>query len=506
MGNLVAKRCDALGNPRDIDLVWFLQLMSHQIGLKKLSAELIERYPSRIATTAMQRHGTDAGQVYGSDVVREVRKQIPCKGSEKERHFPLKGEFSALPSRIQLLCHDNGQWLSSRAADWKEWAQSLPDCYPVKAFLDECRDGAGGLEQVLSGLCLDPAVEVESCSPWYFPNLIDTLREYQASWVAERQAGHITTSLGRLVHQALDYAGSARRLVLVDGMARTGKTFAVKDWCDRQPGQARYIQVPSSNDDMGFFRAIAKALGVSINQNSKAQQLRDRVEDVAQRGHLTMVFDEAHYLWPQSNYREALPSRINWIMTALVNHNVPVALITTPQFMRHQKALERKTCWTGEQFTGRIGHYEKLPDTLPKEDLTAVSKSLLPEGCAKSIELLAAYAQASAKYLAGIDAVVRRARFLASNEGRQDVLFDDLKSAIQGSVIPSDAALSEALAETRQPKRSRAIAPAPQAARAIDAEPAPIRRNSEMPAPATNRNLPVTEFHASREDLVSVAG
>ena len=51
-------------------------------------------------------------------------------------------------------------------------------------------------------------------------------------------------------------------------------------------------------------------------------------------------------------------------MTALTNNGVPVALITTPQFMRSQKEIELRTCWTGEQFTGRIFHYQKLSDSL----------------------------------------------------------------------------------------------------------------------------------------------
>lgn len=94
---------------------------------------------------------------------------------------------------------------------------------------------------------------------------------------------------------------------------------------------------------MGFYRAIARSLGVSINLSSKAQQLRNRVEDVLQRGDLMVIFGEAHYLWPQCNHREALPARINWIMTALVNYGVSAALVTTPQFTRAQQLVEKRT-------------------------------------------------------------------------------------------------------------------------------------------------------------------
>ena len=151
-------------------------------------------------------------------------------------------------------------------------------------------------------------------------------------------------------------------------------------------------QIPSTNDDMGFYRAIACSLGVSTNLGFKAQQLRNRVEDVLQRGDLMVIFDEAHYLWPQCNHREALPARINWIMTALVNYGVSVALVTTPQFTRAQQLVEKRTHWASEQFIGRIAHYQKLPDGLNEHDLKAVARSLLPEGDRKSIETLVAYA------------------------------------------------------------------------------------------------------------------
>jgi hypothetical protein len=246
-------------------------------------------------------------------------------------------------------------------------------------------------------------------------------------------------------------------MVLINGLARTGKTFAVKAWCERHPGQVRYVQVPSSNDDIGFFRAIARALGVSINQNSKAQQLRDRVEDVLLRGNLAVIFDEAHYCWPQSNYRDALPSRVNWIMTALVNQGVPVALCTTPQFMRTQKAVERKSYWTSEQFTGRIGLYMPLPEILSETDLAAVAKVFLPEACDKAITVLALYAKSSVKYLAAIECAARYARFLASEAGRSKVIFEDARRAIKENVIPSDTNLALALAEPKRTGRGRAI-------------------------------------------------
>jgi hypothetical protein len=174
---------------------------------------------------------------------------------------------------------------------------------------------------------------------------------------------------------------------------------------------------------------------------------------------LILVMDEAHYLWPISDCRHALPGRINWVMTALVNQGVPVALVTTPQFIATQKAVEKRTHWTSEQFVGRIGHYLPLPKSLGEEDLAKVAKALLPAGDAKSIEILVRYAQSSAKYLAGIETAVRRARYLAKKENRERVERADIKRAIQEAVIPSDSALANALAEPVKTSRRRAAMP-----------------------------------------------
>jgi hypothetical protein len=238
-----------------------------------------------------------------------------------------------------------------------------------------------------------------------------------------------------------------------------GKTFAAKTWCNERPGHARYVQVPSTNDDVGFFRAIAKAIGVSCGRSWKAVQLRQRIEDTLQAGDLILVMDEAHGLWPMSDCRHSLPGRISWVMTALVNYGVPVALVTTPQFIATQKAVEKRTHWTSEQFIGRIGHYLPLPKSLGEDDLTRVAKALLPAGDAKSIEILVRYAQSSAKYLAGIETAVRRARSLARKENRERVERADIKRAIQEAVIPSDSALANALAEPIKGARKRAAMP-----------------------------------------------
>lgn len=447
MANLVAKRCSVLDRAEERELIWFVQLLSHQPGgIKKLAADLMARFPDKIATESMRKFGMKSGQIYSATQVRVVRDEIAGA------RFPLKGEVDSGRDGMEIFLEDTAERREARRLD----AAFFPQKYPAAEFVKRCQEAAqAGLEKHLLSLCLDPALPVADGPPWYFPTLVSTLREFQAMWIEECRPAALT-SIGEKIADALDYAMESRRLVLIDGLARLGKSRGTTAWCNLHPGRVRYVECPSTNDDFSFFRAIAQSLGVSINLKSKAQELRNRIEETLQGGDLALVIDEAHYLWPQSHYRNTTPGRINWLMTALVNHGVAVGLVTTPQFFRSQEAIEKATSWTAEQFIGRIGHYEKLPDSLSADDLTAVAGALLPEGTADSIKALVLYAQSSRKNLAGIDDIVTRARFDCQKDGRQKIEFRDVKRVIQGNVIPSDAALAGAIAGIGKPARKRA--------------------------------------------------
>jgi hypothetical protein len=457
MANQVARRCRQLG-AEDRELIWFLQLLSHREGgLKQVARDLVANHPEGNATPSMRKFGMKPGQVYTGSQVKAIRDEMPLG----EENFPLRGEmtgFEALglphvpDKKEDSLGNRRARALIARA---ESHARCRPETYKAESFCEACRTAAAGLPDYLAELCLNPSHQFGEGGPWYFPALIETLREFQAAWIEGRRREVVFTDLGKQVCEALDYSRQEHCLVLIDGLARTGKTHAVKAWCELNAGAARYVQVPSTNDELGFYRAIAKSLGVSINLNSSPVELRQRIEDTLEGGQLALVLDEGHYLWPNVIDPRSLPARINWIMTALVNQRVAVAIVTTPQFFRAQKLIETKTRWSSEQFIGRIGHYEKLPNSLSEKDLFAVAKASLPEGDSASVEMLVRYAQASAKYLAAIEAVTRRARFLAARNGCAEVARQDIKQAISESVIPSDSALAEALSgPVRQSRRA----------------------------------------------------
>lgn len=487
MANLVAKRCSVLERAEDRDLIWFLQLISHRPGgVKKLAADLIRLHPERVATKSMRKYGMKADRIYSAAEVKTVRFEIV--GGE----YPLKGEIPDDDLNVSKLFASEEKLRAERASQELE-SRLHPSSYPAAHFVSHCLEAAqAGLEKRILALCLDPAIPVADGAPWYFPTLVSTLREFEAEWIAEHKLAAVT-AVNAKTAEALDYTLATRRLVLIDGRARIGKTTGTKAWCETHPGQARYVDCPPSNDDFSFFHDIAVSLGVSINLKSKAQELRSRIEDTLRYGDLALVIDQAHCAWPQSHYRNTTPARINWVM-AQADRGVPIALVTTPQFFRSQQAIEKATCWTSEQFVGRIGHYEKLPESFADEDLSAVASALLPEADRDSIKLLVAYAKGSQGFLGAMSAIVDRVRFDCRKNGRQKVGFQDLKRVIAAHVIPSDTALATAIKGAPKSKSRRAAN--------VFAEPgqrdlqplAPPLQSDRSIRPAADRMSPKTEL------------
>jgi hypothetical protein len=109
---------------------------------------------------------------------------------------------------------------------------------------------------------------------------------------------------------------------------------------------------------------------------------------------------------------------------------------------------------TSEQLIGRIGHVERLPNRLGRADLVNVAKALLPGADAATWGALAAYADVSRKHLASIEAIAKRAAWLASQDGKQSATAAYVRRAMKESVIPSDTALAESLAPARKSRRS----------------------------------------------------
>jgi hypothetical protein len=156
---------------------------------------------------------------------------------------------------------------------------------------------------------------------------------------------------------------------------------------------------------------------------------------------------------------------VDWVNTALVNHNVPVALICTDQFAKLKARVERQTGWTSEQFEHRVKRYKRLPSTPTKEDLEAVAAKLLarkwdaretkwnrpgPVANPDFIKMIVGYALTCKMRLPAIAATVEEARFQARQNARLEVIATDIRTALFDHQIPSDEALQQSFDPPRE--------------------------------------------------------
>jgi hypothetical protein len=330
--------------------------------------------------------------------------------------------------------------------------QRHPSSYRAEVFLDQCRVSfLEGCPDLVRNFCLDPAFSPDGVDHPAFRDLRPALFEYMDRWEKERLERLVITEVGRKVIEALDYAESQRCLALVEGFARTGKSYVAKAWCVARPGRRRYLSLTESTSDKEFFREIAKALRAASSYGFKGNELRERVNDILQLGHLSLVIDEAHFLWPTRNVREATPRRIEWVRTSLANHGVPVVMVATHQFTKAQQQIEKHTNWSSEQLVGRIAFCAKLPDRLDPKDIEAVARFHLPEAEPRSIKFLVDYVVASKKHLASIEHGVKAARHQAALAGRAKVTYADIMLGFNNTVLPSDRALAPQPVKTRFP-------------------------------------------------------
>jgi hypothetical protein len=444
IANLVAKRAAILDDPADRELIWFIQYLSHRPGgLPAVSRDLISTHG--IQTASLEKLG-------------------------QKRNSRING-WAIFRAALAETTGGDSTWQPLSRAEEVELGRA---------------EAIENTENFLCEMCVNPAIKLDA-GPSFFPKLINAMREHMAQFIKAKAAGAFVTALGKKVFEVLDYTAYCRGLTLMRGDARLGKTHAARAWCEQHPGRSRFVEVPSGNDDVSFFRNLARGLGLGNFLNYKVVQIRERVESALLIGHLVLVLDEAQRLWPQTNFREGYPKRIVWVMT-MANAGVPIAMISTPQFFVTQKVVE-KNGWNSAQFTGRISHYEPLPADLSPEDLMGVAKSVLPEANAQSLRALAVYARSSARYLAAIDSISKRARYIAMQAGRATATTEDVRKAMQESVIPADTKLHHAL-DANSKGRLPKMAPAPALPLTV-VEPVPTTEAQEEILRANSRLVPI---------------
>jgi hypothetical protein len=423
-GIAVSARAAVLLHASKRNLVWFIQGLSlAEGGLKRVAKELVEMFPKR-----------------------------------------LTGDGSALALRQH----------SDRASGY--YARVDDDGY-LNPYLSDL-----SLEEFLVDLCINPRIhftapgedvdvsDIESDSAIeqnpglskhdfkvaqlsYFQDIVGALFKYQARYAVRIRGNFQLTTIGETIWKTLDYALASRGMVVLDGLEGRGKTEAVKAWCELHLGQARFVSLKGITSKTTAFREIAKALGIASSYTRKATEMQARIEDVLKRSKLMLVVDEAHFVFNQSQRLYSRPELVDWIDTAICNQGVPIALVTTPQFIVCMTRAVDQVEWNYRQFRRRVKRWVKLPQTNSEEDIKAVARHVFKKADARTISKITGYALLSKRDLSAVGDVASEVRAMLGTEDLSNATLDHVHRAIYEFILPSDKTFLEGMAAARNTGR-----------------------------------------------------
>jgi hypothetical protein len=203
-----------------------------------------------------------------------------------------------------------------------------------------------------------------------------------------------------------------------------------------------------------------------------------------------LVIDEAHFMFNQTRRMTARPELIDWLDTAASNRGVPVALVTTPQFIACMARAKNQVEWNFNQFRRRIKRWVTLPDKNSETDIAAVARKVFRNASEAVIAKVVGYALLSRRDLSAVGDVAAEVRAMLGTEDLSGVSVAHVRQAITEFLIPSDQAFRVSLdaAESAQRNTSRRPAPAAPPIMADESEPMePISPpgDAESPIPAS---------------------
>jgi hypothetical protein len=422
LGNLAAARCQQLTDREEIKIHWWLQQISwREGGMDAFSRAFLDANHSLIGTKAMHKFGIRKGQNYSAEQVRAIRPEMQIR--DVEGTFPLRGEEVGSMDDFLDSCVDYAQRLKQdreRAA----LASLHPISYPAAKFVDECEVPVEVFSNALKEALVNPRSDSLREGFWNFPDLWPALLAWRQREIEASRGRIVETQIATSIYEALDFAHESKSFTLIEGREGVGKSAAARAWCERNPGSAIYVSLGSGTDELTLFRSIARALGTACSLSRTPGDIKARIEEALRPGHLTLVLDEAHFLWPQSERAQrSAPRRVDWLRTALIDEGVPVVLISTPQYFKRQCDRFRKGGWNANQIQRRLGHTLALPEALGKADALAMARFYFPHASPTEAAQIAYVSALTTGYLTTMVHLKKRVDFFKSRkvEGSESV-------------------------------------------------------------------------------------
>jgi len=400
-------------------------------------------------------------------------------------------DVMAVAARVRLLTDPTQQsliWflagLSSRAGGWARVSDQLVRMFP--GLFDPERT-----PRYLATFCVNPEIELKRV--YFKADKPAALLEFQRRHREQTLARIVKTEVAQRALDTLEFGLELGRMVLIQGAPGIGKTTAAQTWCEANAGNARFVSLSGTLNRTTFFQALARALGLPAASTTPPAVLQTRIEDVLHACPLLICFDEAQHLWVKPERNRSTPELLEWVNTALYNHEVPVALVASPQFSEGLAAVEELSHWNSDQFKSRLKRFTVLPAP-EKKDVEAVAEHLLPDATEAMRQAAVSFALCTRHPMRALLEARDEATHLARKSGRVRFTARDLAEALRSYCLPSEEAKGRMVntspaGRLRQPRRAFA---------------APLRPGGSQAAEDTfGAGAPVNRTRLSGPELVT---
>lgn len=486
-----ARAAVVMSKPKQ-NFLWWLQGQSlADGGLKRIASELLKMFPDRIGTARMHAIGLKPDKTYPGEIVSAVRTSLRrFPGLSVRTSQPAKGS-ALIAACVEIALHaqpgENG-YSCPEAVRLQSVEEFLVDlCINPRIYFVEPGEAldASKTESILA-IEANPEIspnEFRRAELIYFRDVIGALFEVKAAQESAARENFQLTAIGKRIWETLDFAIASRGMVVLDGLEGRGKTEAVKAWCEFHLGSARFVSLKGITSKTTAFREIAKALGVASSYTRTATEMQARIEDVLQRSKLMLVIDEAHFLFNQSRRMYSRPELLDWIDTAVCNPGVPIALVTTPQFIFCMTRAADQVDWNFRQFRRRVKRWVKLPAVNSETDIKAVARNVFKKASADMISKIIGYALLSKRDLSAIGDVAAEVRAQLGHDDLSQATAEQIRRAIFDFLVPSDKTFLEDMAAAQNAGRKSIQ----KAARALPEMATPEPR-IDLPVPVAARD------------------
>ena len=179
----------------------------------------------------------------------------------------------------------------------------------------------------------------------------------------------IETVVTKRIFDVMDISKDLGKMVMVTGGSGRSKTHAAKEWCMlNNHGKSIYIDVPAFGGPRGFYRELAKKLGIKAWVGMKV--VIEKIEECIDRRH-TIVVDEAVRLLPKG--KTSIPTVLEFLRRLHDTTGCGIVFISTNIFADEMEYGHHKAYM--EQLLGRMEEVVRIPKEILKSEVASICKA-----------------------------------------------------------------------------------------------------------------------------------